>query len=371
MPTIKQVLDLARSQIGTTEYPPNSNTCVYNQAFYGHPVQDGIPDKKSKYPWCAVFVWWCFAPFDPCLVKKTASCQELGNWFKERGQWVEPGDQRFGDVAFYKFNTNERWTNHTGIVDEVVGPNDIFAIEGNTSEKGSQDNGGAVLRKHRTSNIVGYGRPLYSDYAEIAPVQREYIYGLDVSKYQPSVDFNKVKLAGFQFVILRATTKSGAPDVKFEEYYNGAKEAEMRIAGVYKLSYAHSSWEARREAEDVIKLLGDRKCDIWLDMENDGGQQIYSIDIIAAIITEFLTTCVEAGFDVGIYCNLDWYNNHIRDDIKKICRFWIARYPKEENDDGTVHENLHPHIKNAIYWQYSSKGHIPGIPGDVDLDVKL
>ena len=57
MPTRKQVLDLAKTQVGKTEYPPNSNNVKYNTDFYGHPVQDGVPTAKDKYPWCCTFIW--------------------------------------------------------------------------------------------------------------------------------------------------------------------------------------------------------------------------------------------------------------------------------------------------------------------------
>ena len=143
MPTVNQVLVLAQSQVGTTEYPPNSNNVVYNTAYYGHEVSG------SAYPWCAVFVWWCFAQFTPCLVKKTASCMDMAQWFKDNGQWH--ASPKVGDVVFFKFNTNTRWTNHVGIVKEVIdGGVKIKTIEGNTSVA-SDDNGGAVMERTRSS----------------------------------------------------------------------------------------------------------------------------------------------------------------------------------------------------------------------------
>ena len=366
MPTAKQVLDLARSQIGTTEYPPNSNTCVYNQAFYGHPVQDGVPNKNSKYPWCAVFVWWCFAPFDPCLVKKTASCQEMGDWFKENFQWVEPGNQRVGDVAFYKFNTNNRWTNHTGLVDEVVGPNDIFAIEGNTSEKGSQDNGGAVLRKHRTTNIVGYGRPKYSD--DVTPDNNgnnnEYKYGMDVSECQGDIDWKKVKDSGITFACLRSTKKSGSVDATFQKNLAGCIQYGIDYS-CYKYAYAKTHEDARREADTVINLLKDIKMPIWYDME-DSSLVPLGKDAIEGIALSFIGECKEAGFDVGIYCNKNWYDNYISQYLKDKFSFWVARYGQ---NTGYLDEKYKPTGKNIIAWQYTSKGQVPGISGYVDLDV--
>ena len=72
---------------------------------------------------------------------------------------------------------------------------------------------------------------------------------------------------------------------------------------------------------------------------------------------------------MGIYCNRDWYMNVIHDDLKANYDFWIARYPS--NDRGVYNPNssLKPNPKMAVAWQYSSKGHVNGISGNVDLDV--
>ena len=76
-----------------------------------------------------------------------------------------------------------------------------------------------------------------------------------------------------------------------------------------------------------------------------------------------------AGYYVGIYCNRDWYLNVIHDDLKSRFDFWIARYKK--NDDGVYYpySSLKPPANMAVAWQYSSKGRVPGIKGNVDLDV--
>lgn len=367
MPKVEDILKTAKAEVGITEYPPNSNNVKYNTEYYGHPVQDGLPKASDRYPWCCVFVWWVFKHQSKFILKKTASCINLGQWFKDNGRWIEPGKQKPGDIVFFKFPTNNRWTNHVGIVDEVLGPNDIYDWEGNTSAK-SDDNGGAVMRRRRTSNIVGYGRPNYD--VAIKPVNKSYTKGVDLSSCQTSVDFNKLKNAGYKFVILRSTTKNGLPDSKFEKYWAGATNAGLHIAGVYKLSYALTIQQAQQEALEVIKLLKGRKTDIWLDVEKYGGQHVYGKEFVAQIITAFLTTCVKAGYDVGIYCDLNYYKNYITDDIKKICRFWIARYGK---NTGELDMSYKPNV-GEVMWQYTSHGQVDGIKSApdnyVDLDIR-
>lgn len=148
---VSDVLNKALNEVGVTEYPPNSNNVKYNTFFYGKPV-------SGNFPWCCVFVWWILSS---CGIKvpKTASCMTMADDFKKKGRWFDT--PQIGDVVFFKFNTNSRWTNHVGLVVDIKG-NEITTVEGNTSIN-SNDNGGAVMRRKRSKNIVGYGRPEYDN----------------------------------------------------------------------------------------------------------------------------------------------------------------------------------------------------------------
>lgn len=146
----KQLIDRAKAELGTMESPPNSNNVKYNTWYYGHPVNG------ASYPWCATFISWLFKP-EQGLCKKTASCLEMLEWFEKRGQIVK--SPQAGDIVFFKYPTNNRRTNHVGLVVSVNG-NVINTIEGNTSTT-SQDNGGKVMQRNRYSNIVAYARPKY------------------------------------------------------------------------------------------------------------------------------------------------------------------------------------------------------------------
>lgn len=147
--TVNELLQIAKSQIGVKEDPPNSNNVKYNTWYYGHPVQG------NGYPWCATFVSWCFRGTG--LVPKTASCLNMLEWFEKKGQIVK--DPKPGDIVFFKYSTNNRRTNHVGIV-VAAGGRVINTIEGNTSTT-SQDNGGCVMQRNRTTNIVAFARPNY------------------------------------------------------------------------------------------------------------------------------------------------------------------------------------------------------------------
>ena len=150
-----KVLAVACSELGAKESPANSNRVKYNTWFWGKEVSG------PKYPWCMVFVQWVFAQAGVPLPLKTASCGALMNAAKKAGQWATK-NYRPGDVVIYDFPGGAA-TDHCGIV-EKVSLTGVTAIEGNTSQAGSQSNGGMVCRKNRPySQIVGAVRPKYKE----------------------------------------------------------------------------------------------------------------------------------------------------------------------------------------------------------------
>lgn len=188
---------------------------------------------------------------------------------------------------------------------------------------------------------------------------------VDLSINQGNVDFVKLKSSGIKRVILRSTTKNLQPDIKFKEYLSGARNNGFDIE-VYKLSYATNINESVIEANSVIKFLQscNLKTRIWLDLE-DKSQIPLGKGGILAIATAFLQTCQNAGYDVGIYCSLDWYKNYIHDDLKNKYGFWIARYGK---NNGVIDNTYKPNV-GEVGWQYTSKGSVVGINANVDLSV--
>ena len=171
---VEDAIRNARNELGVTEYPANSNNVKYNTWYYGRLVQG------AAYPWCAVFISFLFKD-SPQLCKKTASCQEMLAWFESAGRVVTHPQP--GDLVFFKFSTNNRRTNHVGLVTSV-NETSFLTIEGNTSVK-SDDNGGAVMERRRTmKNVVAFARPAYSDGANYHPTLRQGAKGETVELLQ-------------------------------------------------------------------------------------------------------------------------------------------------------------------------------------------
>lgn len=145
---VATLLSTARAEVGTTEWPADSNQVKYNDWYYGSNV------KGDDYPWCMAFVQWCYKTAGIDLPCKTASCSGLLDWYRKNSPECVVQDPQPGDIAIYDFG-------HTGIVKSVDG-NGITAIEGNTSAgtSGSQSNGGGVFEKRRgKDSVVAYIRP--------------------------------------------------------------------------------------------------------------------------------------------------------------------------------------------------------------------
>ena len=106
MATVRELLDIARGELGYKETPANSNRTKYG-AWYGLDGQ----------PWCVMFVEWVFAQASVKLPIETASCTILMNAAKSAGNWVTSNYQP-GDVVIYDWGGDKR-PDHCGIVEAV------------------------------------------------------------------------------------------------------------------------------------------------------------------------------------------------------------------------------------------------------------
>lgn len=191
---------------------------------------------------------------------------------------------------------------------------------------------------------------------------------VDLSSNNRVTDFQKVKAAGIQSVIIRTITKSGAVDSKADQYFRAALAAGLGT-DAYKYSYALTMGEEKAAMNRVIAFLRTLDIDpaqttMWGDYEWITQRQRLTRQQITDLVKTARETILDAGYKYGTYCNLDWYCNVLFPD-QISCPWWIARYPA--SDDGTIHESLRPNVGEMI-WQYSSKGNVPGISGHVDLN---
>ena len=175
MASCKDVLELARGEIGYCESPAGSNKTKY-----------GIWFGLNGQPWCMMFLQWLFHQADAAalLPVKTASCGTMMRAAQAAGLWVT-GGYRPGDLVIYDFPGGAA-TDHCGIV-ETAEAETLTAIEGNTAE-GNDANGGMVMRRSRSLRLVaGAVRPRYEEEEEETVVRYAHLSDIP-TKFRPVIE---------------------------------------------------------------------------------------------------------------------------------------------------------------------------------------
>ncbi len=188
--------------------------------------------------------------------------------------------------------------------------------------------------------------------------------GVDVSSYQGIIDWEVAKTSGIEFAILKVIRKDLNPDKQFEANWKGCTEAGIPIQGVYNYSYATTEDKAAMDAYRVLEILDGRKAMVWIDEEDDClinlGQRLVSI------INTYAEIIKGAGLPFGVYTGEYFYNDYMKPYGGLDCPLWIARYGK---NTGAMDLKYQPQMDGMIGWQYTSRGRVNGISGDVDMDV--
>lgn len=182
----------------------------------------------------------------------------------------------------------------------------------------------------------------------------------DLSHWNGVIDFNALR-NDVDGVILKVSQGQSYCDDNFVTYYEQAKLAGLKI-GAYVFMVANTQKTAEAEANYALKCLANRDLPLglWLDVEKDTIRQVSNFS--DNCVTE-LNIWKNAGYNVGIYCNLNWWANYLTDRLRKY-PIWIARY---NPNDGRLYPEKKPDI-DPYMWQYTSKGRVSGVNGDVDLN---
>ena len=193
--------------------------------------------------------------------------------------------------------------------------------------------------------------------------------GIDVSDHQGTVNWSKVAASGVDCAVLRAgyrgTTDGGVfPDETFAANLTGAKRAGLKV-GAYFFSQATSEDEAREEASFLVSALDGAELDlpVVFDLEktNTDGSRVADLTYqqATAAALAFSQEMSKAGYKTMIYLNKESATNLF--DLSQLtdCTFWYAEYETSQPSLGF----------DFRIWQYSDKGQVYGIEGDVDLNI--
>lgn len=205
--------------------------------------------------------------------------------------------------------------------------------------------------------------------------------GIDVSDNQGYIDWKKVKAAGVGFAILRSTRGSGTPDKQLASNIKGCLENSMPME-FYKYMYALTNSAAKDEAKRVIEVLKQygiapsKDTIIWADIEYDK-QLALGKKAVWEIFDNFKEIVLNSGYGFGLYMGKHAYENQF-DGARIDDRLWLARYYAGDTvmQFGTLpDESKKPSVAAGSAsvlngWQYTSRGRVPGINGNVDLNIR-
>ena len=188
------------------------------------------------------------------------------------------------------------------------------------------------------------------------------VEGIDVSKYQGSIDWPQVKAAGYTFALIRLGYANGDGTIVLDPYFDrnmrGAAAAGLEV-GTYLYSYIDSEDHARLAAAKVLELVAEYTLTmpVVLDYEHGAKYKDYGRPRNTAICNAFLRTIAAGGYLPMYYSYKSFCDSYINlHDLEQYEGLWIANYTGKIGVD------------NAAIWQYSSSGRVPGIPGRCDLN---
>lgn len=194
------------------------------------------------------------------------------------------------------------------------------------------------------------------------------VKGIDVSKFQGEIDWQKVADSGVKYAMIRLglrgyETGKLVTDENFEANIQGALDAGLEV-GVYFFTQAITEAEAREEAEYVLEAIAPYNVtfpvaidveDLYNDKARSYGQTKESRTSCAIA---FMDAINAAGYRGTIYGNLNTFSKLVELDDLGNYEKWFAQY------DSNIY---FPY--EITMWQYSDKGSIDGIEGDVDLNI--
>ena len=193
------------------------------------------------------------------------------------------------------------------------------------------------------------------------------VLGIDVSVHQKDIDWQQVKAAGVEFVMIRVAYRGSiegllVPDELAQQNYTGAKAAGLRV-GAYIFTQSISVQEGIEDARYIMDMVKDWQLDMplvydWEIVEDHYRNGQLDPRTLTDTMKAFCQTVEDTGYDAMIYFNptqvaQNFYLEELTD-----YGLWLAHY----TDQMTF-----PH--KVDMWQYTCTGSVPGIEGNVDIDL--
>ncbi len=244
-----------------------------------------------------------------------------------------------------------------------------FFIKGEVRYSGWQNLGGKVYYFTAEGNAVTGEQVIqgarYNFASDGSLVTGNGSFGIDVSKWNGTIDWTAVKNSGVSYVIIRSGYRGSSQgtlveDPKFSANIKGATAAGLKV-GIYFFTQAVDEREAVEEASMVLEQVRNYAISypIFLDVEASGGRaDSISRETRTAVCRAFCQTIQSAGYTAGIYANKTWLETKINASELSAYKIWLAQYAAAPTYTGRYD-----------LWQYRATGSVSGISGNVDLNL--
>lgn len=182
--------------------------------------------------------------------------------------------------------------------------------------------------------------------------------GIDISHHQGDIDFDKLK-GNIDFAMVRTSYGSFYEDKKYKRNIKELERVKIPY-GLYHFSYATNVESAKKEATGFINIIKKYNplYPVVIDIESSSRTSNVRNDTLVDITSTICSMIESAGYYVMIYANKDYFTGKLNS--SKLDRYdkWLAEWSSKPT-----------YNKNFGIWQYSSKGSMPGIVGNVDLNI--
>lgn len=181
------------------------------------------------------------------------------------------------------------------------------------------------------------------------------VRGIDISRHNGDIDFNKVARSGIEFVFVKASEGMSHRDSLFTRNIESARQAGLKVGAYHFFRF---DADGVQQAVNFLSSVGSRPMDLGLviDVEKTGNPKGISEEEVKRKLTSMVEYMNLLGYRVMIYTNHEGYYDYIADTLPGI-PLWICRF--QEN----------PINAEWTFWQYNHHGEIDGIRGDVDLNA--
>ena len=180
------------------------------------------------------------------------------------------------------------------------------------------------------------------------------VRGMDVSHHNHYVNFSEVRRAGMSFVFLKASEGKQFRDSTFELNYVDAKLASLKVGAYHYFRFAHSG---ELQADNFIKSLAGKTLELGMAIDVDSGDNDDTgIKEARANLELMINSLRQQGITPVIYCNVSDYYRYVLG-LQGDCPLWICSFTTT------------PVPSRWVFRQYSHTGKVPGVQGDVDLNI--